>query len=140
MKRPSLRITLAIGFFVFWLGVLYAGADHPPPAGFLWAVLLDLLAAALVYVRVPTYLDWARSRTPWRVLRALRDGAGVGLTFATVALLLPGTGQPGIHPTVVDRVLWFVILSCVGSGSAWVTYGLCALLARHGSPAQGGRP
>ena len=135
-----MRISLATGFFVFWLGVLYAGADHPPPTGFLWAILLDLLAAALVYIRVPTYLNWARSRTPLRVLRALRDGAGVGLIFAAVALLLPGTGQPGIHPTVVDRILWFLVLAAVGSGNAGVTYGLCALLARRASPAHRCRP
>lgn len=135
-----MRISFAIGFFVFWLGVLYAGADHPPPTGFLWAILLDLLATALVYIRVPTYLNWARSRTPLRVLRALRDGAAVGLIFATVALSLPGTGEPGIHPTFVDRILWFLILAAVGSGNAGVTYGLCAMLARRGSPGGGCHP
>lgn len=137
MKSPSQRIGLATGFFVFWLGVLYAGADHPPPAGFLWAILLDLLAAALVYLRAPTYGDWARSRRPLRVLRALRDGAGVGLIFATLALLLPGAGEPGIHPTFRDRILWFIALAVVGSANAWVTYGVCALSARRGSPNPG---
>ena len=43
-------------FFLFWLVVLYAGADHPPPPGFVALVLLDLAVAALVYWRVPVYL------------------------------------------------------------------------------------
>lgn len=133
MKSPARRIGLATGFFLVWLGVLYAGADHPPPAGFIWVILLDLIAATLVYVRVPTYRDWARTRMPFRVLRALRDGAGVGLIFATLALLVPGSGEPGIHPTFGDRVLWFLMLALVGSANAWATYGICALSARKGS-------
>ena len=40
------RIALlsAVIFFLFWLAVLYAGADHPPPPGFIAVVLNDLVA------------------------------------------------------------------------------------------------
>lgn len=107
--------------------------------GFLWVILLDLLAAALVYVRAPVYVAWARTRTPFRVLRAFRDGAGVGLIFATLALMLPGSGEPGIHPKFTDRIIWFLVLAGVGAANAGATYGLCALSARREFPLQGDR-
>lgn len=33
-------------FFMIWLAILYAGADHPPPPGFVFVVLLDLAGIA----------------------------------------------------------------------------------------------
>ena len=56
MIATQSRFVIAAGFFVVWVGILYAGADHPPPLGFIRLVLLCLLAAGIVYLRVPTYL------------------------------------------------------------------------------------
>ena len=39
----------AVIFFLFRLTVLYPGADHPPPPGFIAVMLIDLVAAGLVY-------------------------------------------------------------------------------------------
>ena len=44
-RRRARALALAAGHFLLWLGVLYAGADHPPPPGFLWLVALDLVAS-----------------------------------------------------------------------------------------------
>lgn len=111
---------------MFWFVVLYAGADHPPPTGFLWAILLDLIAAALVFHRVPTYLAWAVSRKSRRLICSARDGVIVGLLFAAIALVLPGTGQPGVNPHLVERLLFFVALGVVGATTGMALYLLSA--------------
>jgi hypothetical protein len=131
MQPKRIALVLAIGFFVFWLGVLYAGADHPPPAGFAWGILLDAVAGWLVYIRTPTYIQWAQVRLPYRRVRAMLDGAGVGVLFATIALLLPGNGEPGVHPHLQDRVIWYAILAMVGVMNGASLYLLSAAAAKR---------
>jgi hypothetical protein len=41
-----------------WLGILYAGADHPPPPGFIVVLIIDLLSSLVVYFRIGNYLKW----------------------------------------------------------------------------------
>lgn len=59
MKQPLTEkhaaIAIAVAFFVGWLVILYAGAGHPSPPGFPVVVLLDLVAAFVVYRRVSVY-------------------------------------------------------------------------------------
>lgn len=131
MSDRRISLAMALGTFGFWLVVLYAGADHPPPAGFIWYVLLDAIAAWLVYLRAPTYIRWALARKPLRKLRASRDGASVGLLFATIALLLPGTGEPDVHPSLSDRAIWYAVLAAIGAASAAVTYLLSAAVYKR---------
>jgi hypothetical protein len=130
MKPRPIRLVFAIGFFVFWLVVLYAGADHPPPTGFVWAVLLDAIAAWLVYLRVPSYMRWALDRKSYRWLRVVRDGVAVGLLFATIPLLVPGTGEPDVHPTFQHRVVWYLVLAAVGAANSMLAYSLSAMAFR----------
>lgn len=124
MNHRTIGLVFAGGFFVFWMIVLYAGADHPPPLGFLWVVLLDAVAALLVGRRVPTYLAWSLERKPWRWMLAVRDGAVTGLVFGAIPMLLPGTGQPGVHPTSLDRLVWFIVLMSIGSANTLVLYAM----------------
>ena len=126
------RLSTAAGFFLLWLGVLYAGADHPPPPGFLWLVLLDLIASLLVYLRVPTYAAWHAARRPHRVLRVLRDGALTGLAFATGTLLFAvarlGTAvAPGWGPVLT----WLVVLTSVGAITAALLYAFVSLAGKR---------
>lgn len=89
----------AVIFFLFWLAVLYAGADHPPPPGFVFVVLLDLAAAGLVYWRVPVYWMWSRARGSRALPLVARDGLMAGLLFAAVAIAgswLLGGGEPTV--------------------------------------------
>ena len=76
----------AVIFFLFWLAVLYAGADHPPPPGFVAVVLLDLAAAGLVYWRVPVYTGWIAARGVSALPLVVRDGLVAGLLFAAVVI------------------------------------------------------
>jgi hypothetical protein len=88
---------IAVVFFCGWLVILYAGADHPPPPGFIAVVLIDLVAAVVVYRRVPVYVAWARTRRPRRWLRALLEGVVAGLIAAGLAWVFPFGGEPSIE-------------------------------------------
>ena len=124
---------IAIGFFVTWLGILLAGADFPPPVGFLWIVFLDVIAAALVYVRVPTYLKWLDSRKKGRLLFSLLDGLAIGLVFALTTMLLPGGGEPSLPPpNLLDRLIWCVILGAIGAANAGLVYFITYALKTFG--------
>lgn len=123
----------ALLFFVIWLAVLYAGADHPPPPRFIVVVLLDLLAAAVVFWRVPYYLDWMQTGQPRRLLWVLRDGLAGGLAFALLAALastLLGGGEPTVTQSIGSVATWFVVLAAVGVANALAIYGGNAVVRR----------
>lgn len=124
-------LLLAIGFFAVWLSILYAGADHPPPWGFLWFVLLDAIAACMVYVRMPQYMEWACARERHRFIRAMLDGIVVGLLFAFIARILPvdRTGTP--EPDVFALFIWYAVLAVVGMANSCGIYVVSALLSRN---------
>ena len=116
------RLVIAGGFFVVWLGILYSGADHPPPIGFLWVVLLCLIAAILVYFRVPTYASWSAARSRFRLVRVFIDGAAAGLVFALVTIMFNSGGEPSIQTLWIDNVIWFIVLAVVGAANAMLIY------------------
>ena len=128
MQRPgSAWLSL---FFVAWLVVLLAGADSPPPPGFLAVVLIDLAAAFVVYWRVPVYVAWAETRRPRRWLRAAVDGSVAGVFIAGLALLLPFGGEPSIRRSATDVLIWCAVLAAVGAANALVIYGVSTVVAR----------
>ncbi len=131
MILQRFRIRLAVGFFILWLLILLAGADFPPPPGFVWVVFLDLVAGLLVYVRVPTYVRWITVKKKNRFLRACGEGLLVGLVFALGTMLLPGSGEPSVTPGWIDRVIWFVVVGLVGVVNAIVLYACCAWRTRR---------
>ena len=132
MTDRSIASAVAVGFFVIWLGILLAGADFPPPIGFLWIILLDIVAAGLVYVRVPTYINWFDNRKRGRLLRVLLDGLASGLVFALMTILLPGGGEPSVPPSdLVDHIFWFAVLGAVGAANAGLVYCTVYLSKKH---------
>lgn len=120
MYRTNSLIS-ATGFFLFWIAVLYAGADHPPPRSFLWIVALVLVCSLVVYWRVPAYVHWIRTRRQGRRLHVVLDGLVAGYAVAALALLLRG-GEPSVTPTLVDRAIWFAVLGAIGAANAWALY------------------
>lgn len=120
--------SIAIGFFIVSLAILYASADHPPPPGFLLLVVLDLLVAGLVYWHVTSYLHWATNQRPGRWLRAAADGLVSGLTVATLLLLVHPNGEPGVRPDAIDQAILLAVLATVGL--------LASLLARSHHPGE----
>lgn len=130
MNQKKIALSIAAAFFFGWLGILLAGADFPPPPGFVLIVLIDLLAAIVVYWRVPTYLDWSRTRRTYRLLQALGEGFAAGLLVALVAMLSPSSGEPSVQPRWVDRLIWFAVLGSVGALNAVAVYGVSAYLSK----------
>ncbi len=130
MTTKRISLIIALGFFFVWLAVLYAGADHPPPPGFLWIVLFDAIAAAVVYWRVPAYMDWSAQGAKGRWPRVALDGIVAGLIFAALATALqPNGGEPSVPPPGwSDRAIWFAVLAVVGLFNAVVIY-ICAAVA-----------
>jgi hypothetical protein len=105
--------TNAVVFFIFWLLVLLAGADKPPPPGFFLLVLVVAVCAGVVSWRVPTYLEWRRTRRPGRYWRVVLDGYIAG-SLVALPFALRGSGEPSITMQAIDYVIWFGVLGMVG--------------------------
>ena len=122
-RSANVPLVNASLFFLVWLLILYAGADHPPPAGFGLLVLIDLLAALLVFWRVPRYLRWIAEKRH-RLFRVTLDGLVAGLAFALVAMGLSTLlgGAPAVQPTGVAGAIWFSVLGFVGVVNAVTIY------------------
>lgn len=122
---------LAVGFFTVWLGLLYSGADHPPPLGFLWVFPFAALGAWIVYIRTPHYIQWSRLRKKHRIFHVLIEGIAVGFLFAFIIQLLPGTGEPNIPPpSWRDIIIWFAVLAVLGASNASAVYFFSAMIAK----------
>jgi hypothetical protein len=105
-----------------WLGILLAGADHPPPIGFVWLVPVLLAFALLVYWRLPAYARLKQDAVPWRWLRVLIEGSFAGLVLATVLHVTPLPGLPFIRPAVSDFAVWMLVIAALGSANALLAY------------------
>jgi len=130
MNQRKIATVIAVGFFLFWLGILYAGADHPPPPGFILIVMLDLGCALLVYYRARTYIIWAETQNIHRWFRVILDGLAAGLFVALITIIFPHNSESGIQQSILDYGIWFAVLGLVGTFNAVVIYSLCKLLFR----------
>lgn len=124
------RLALAVAFFIVWLVILLAGADRPPPPGFVWVVLLDAAAAGIVYWRTARYMGWcATGRNP--LLRVVGEGFCVGIMVAGLVILFNPTGEIGVAPPAwSDRGLWFAVLGVAGAVNALLVFGGSCLIRR----------
>ena len=120
----------AVVFFIFWLLVLLAGADKPPPLGFIWIILTVVVCATVVYWRVPIYINWVRTRRPGRHWRVLLDGAVAGLLIA-LPFALKGSGEPSVTMGPVDYTIWFAVLAVVGMFNSVGIYFINGIIARR---------
>jgi hypothetical protein len=131
VRMPYRKIATinAVGFFVFWLLFLLAGADKPPPFGFLWIVLVVAICAAVVYWRVPIYIEWYRTRRAGRYALVLLDGVVAGLLVA-LPFALQGSGEPSVTMQPVDYAIWFAVLAAMGVLNSVALYLINVLVAR----------
>lgn len=124
-KRSAL---IAIAFFVIWIAIFYAGADHPPPWRFLCFLPLIGACAVAVYLRIPAYAAWSRSRQSFRLFRVGLEGVAGGSPVGVITLLLPFTGEPSIpSPRITDILIWMVVLMTLGIANAIVLYWLASV-------------
>lgn len=133
LTEKRFALVIASGFFCVWLAILYAGADHPPPPGFVLLIVLDLAAAGGVYVRIPTYVRWSRTRRSHRLLLAVMDGLAAGLLIALVTQLTPIGGEPSVEPGLMAYVIWYAVLGAVGAANAVFIYALSVLFSKRDS-------
>lgn len=129
MSARKIAAINAFVFFVLWLLILLAGADFPPPAGFIWIIVTVAVCAAVVYWRVPTYIDWRRTRRAGRYWRVVLDGAVAGLLVA-LPFALRGSGEPSVTVPPVDYAIWFGVLAVMGILNSAALYTINALAAR----------
>ncbi len=95
--------------------------------------LLDLVAALVVFWRVPYYLDWMQTGLTRRLLWVVRDGLVVGIAFALLAVLAQpvlGSGEPTVAPTIRVMAIWFAVLAGVGIANTLAVYFASALIAK----------
>ncbi|PIE82117.1 MAG: hypothetical protein CSA11_01745 [Chloroflexi bacterium] len=130
MTIQKIAATNAVVFFFFWILVLLVGADFPPPLGFLWIIVTVVCCSAIVYWRVPTYIDWSRTSQPNRYLRIVLDGIVAGLIIALLFMLL-GTGEPSVAMRLFDYGIWFTVLAIMGVLNAVTIYAINAVVARY---------
>jgi FtsH-binding integral membrane protein len=113
---------IAAGFCLAWLIILLAGADHPPPVGFVALFPFLLVGGLLVYWRMPVYADWKSVSRPLRILRVIAEGSAAGLGVAVGLLVVPLNGEPSIRPSGVDVFIWLAVLGALGATNALITY------------------
>jgi len=123
-KRRAAPVAAGLAFA--WLLILLAGADHPPPLGFLWLLPVLLGGALLVYWRATAYSTWKSRPRPWRVSRAIAEGSVAGLVVALVLQAAPGSGEPSIRGSGGAAFVWLVALAAVGGVNALLVYLLAA--------------
>jgi hypothetical protein len=123
----------AVLFFFFWLIVLLAGADFPPPVGFLWLLIVIAACASVVYWRIPTYIDWYHMQSPRRIWRVILEGTAAGIVVAAPFVLF-GSGEGSITMQPVAYAIWFALLGFVGALNSMGIYFLNTLVFRIVDP------
>lgn len=130
-NKKLLNLAIAVFFFVFWLAILYAGADHPPPPGFIVLIVIDLGCSFIVYYRISTYIQWSRTKYNKRLIRAVLDGLVAGLSVALITVIVPGGGEPSAPPPeFIDKMIWFAVLGTVGSLNSLSIYLIAAFYSK----------
>ena len=130
MKTQRIAGINAAAFSLFWLVVLLAGADKPPPIGFLWIALAIALSAVVVYWRIPTYVRWSQTQQPGRLLRVALEGVVAGLVVATPFALFGG-GEPSVPMQPSAYGGWFAISGLMGVLNSFTLYLINAVLAKR---------
>ena len=119
----------AFAFFLIYSLFLYAIADHPPPAGFIWVIVAGIIFAGLIYYRVPTYIQWSLQRKKNRRLRVILEGFCVGIIIAVISILY-SQGEPNVKPTVLSIMSFIIFFGLAGSFTSSVIYIINALIVR----------
>jgi len=133
MHTRRIAAVNAILFFFFWLLILLAGADFPPPVGFLWLVIVIAACAYVVYWRVPTYINWVRTERPRRHWHVLLEGIAAGIVVAALFVLF-NSGEPSINPQPVDYAIWFALLGFMGALNSMAVYIVNTLIIKFVDP------
>lgn len=127
--RRTARLCAIAAFGTFSLLAL-AGADWPPPPGFLILEALLATLSVVVYIRVRSRLAASRSgrRVPVAALEGILAGFAFGLVFIATR-----AGDPDITISPRDHAVWLSVLAAVGGVSAQALWVLAVRIDRTGT-------
>jgi drug/metabolite transporter (DMT)-like permease len=109
----SIAGVVAGGLFVTTVAIGLAGADKPPPLGFLWLVAALAATCLFGFYRLNRHLS-VRGEAAGLTRRVAVEGAGVGLAMVLVFSLVGGAEQ-GVTVDMASRLIGVAVLVCVGS-------------------------
>ena len=133
----SARICAMVAFGATSLLAL-AGADWPPPSGFLLLEALLVALSVVVYIRVRSRL--AARHSGRRIPVAALEGILAGCAFGLVSIAMRA-GDPDINLNIGDHVVWLSVLAVVGGIGAQALWALAVRIDRTGTaPPSAGRP
>jgi len=120
--------------FLALVALALAGADRPPPPGFVLVVAGAAVCATLVWRLIPRALARWDSSGAWSALVWVGGvGALVGAVTAGILLLL-SPGEPSIRPIPVIAVMtWFAVLIVGGAVGALFLLTVARVLDRSTS-------
>ena len=138
MSDRAIATTCSVALFVVATAVAFAGADKPPPLGFL--VLVAALGALSVtaYLRLLAHLRALGARRWGRFGRVALEGLVGGSALATV-LVLTSAGEPSVAPGPADLAVWFLVAAAAGSLGAMMVWAVALGLRMLGNRRRGGR-
>jgi hypothetical protein len=126
MSDRSIAAVCAAGLFVVAVAIGLAGADKPPPLGFLWLVGILAVLCAGVFVWLQRKLAARAAGVRVGLLRVAAAGLAAGVV-AAVVLSVISHGEPSISVPVASRLLGLVVAGVAGMALAFATW----LVAAH---------
>ena len=134
MTDSSIALACASGLLVGLVATAFAGADKPPPLGFLWLVVILAAASVGVFIRLKRHLASGRAGERRRARLVGVEGmiGGVGVAVALAAI---GGGEPSVVVSLESRLLGLALAAAVGAILALTVWLIAAQLqARFGEP------
>jgi hypothetical protein len=128
----TIALSCSVGLFLSATAVALAGADKPPPLGFLVLVAALAVLAAVAYLRLLTNMRSLGSHRWGRFVHVAVEGLAGGLALAIV-LTLAFRGGPEGSTRPADLAIWFEVVGVVGALAAIAVWAAAlGLRARRG--------
>jgi hypothetical protein len=130
-RNSANSIPIALSFFAFWLIVLYLGADHPVPRGFIWIIIMDFILSIIVCWRSSIYLDLIKEGKKGRKSAALIDGIVTGLALSVITLIMSLLrNDVKFKNGFIDLLIWISVITVLGGISSLCVYAVCGVVVK----------
>jgi hypothetical protein len=132
-ERRRLSAQLGLTAAVLFVLVMAAGADLPPPPGFVLVIAYGVLLGVVVWRALPLMLDLWDARGVGPVIgRAALAGFLAGLALWALTSVI-STGEPSIDVDGTARLIGFTVVGVVGALGATALTATGRLLDRRRS-------
>ena len=117
-RRGRIGWLLGLLAGVLVVGVALAGADRPPPPGFVWVVVLAVALTATARVTLPHALrQWDRRGPTVALTGSALTGAAAGAALAELAGAVSG-GEPSVDVDLSARLVGASVAAALGGAAA----------------------